>query len=92
MVALFMASSQVPQDEYMMMLDDYIKQFPNSSEGYIRRASALVFSTNKDESSYDRAAADLEQALKVTQKKDDAYYNIAKLIYNYQIDKPRRVS
>lgn len=88
MVALFMASSQVPQDEYMMMLDDYIKQFPNSSEGYIRRASALVFGTNKDESSYDRAAADLEQALKVTQKKDDAYYNIAKLIYNYQIDKP----
>lgn len=89
LVALYMASSQLASDEYMTLLDDYIKQFPNSPDGYMRRASALIYNS-VDESVFDKAAKDLEQSLNVAQKKDDAYYNIAKLIYNYQLSKPQK--
>ena len=50
-----------------------------------------MFFADKDENHMDKAAADLEHALKVAQKKDDTYYNIAKLIYNYQLSKPETV-
>ncbi len=33
-----------------------------------------------------RLVADFNQALKVAAKKDDVYYNIAKLIYGYQLE------
>ena len=36
----------------------------------------------------DKVAADMDKALEVAQKKDDAYFNRAKLIYNYQLTKP----
>lgn len=87
LVYLYVASTQVSPEEYTSLLDDFVKQFPNSPDGYLRRASTLVFDT-KDETAFDKAAADLEQALKVAQKKDDVYYNIAKQIYSYQLSKP----
>ena len=75
---------------YAIALDDFIKTFPNSADGYLRRAGNYVFA-DKDENHMDKATADLEHALKVAQKKDDTYYNIAKLIYNYQLSKPETV-
>ena len=38
----------------------------------------------------DKVAADMDKALEVAQKKDDAYFNRAKLIYGYQLDKPEK--
>ena len=67
-----------------------MKQFPNSPDGYLRRASTTVFNA-KDDAAFDKAAADMEQALKVAQKKDDVYYNMAKQIYSYQLGKPEKV-
>lgn len=84
LVYLFIASTQTTLEAYAVALDDFIKTFPNSADGYLRRAGNYVFA-GKD---MDKAAADLEHALKVAQKKDDVYYNIAKLIYNYQLSKP----
>lgn len=88
LVYLFMASSQKNKEDYLSLLNDFVKQFSNSPDGYLRRASTLVFGAGEDEAALDRAAADLEQALKVAQKKDDVYYNTSKLIYNYQLEKP----
>lgn len=91
LVYLFMASSQSSTPEaYMSLLDEFVKQFPNSPDGYLRRASTLTFNA-KDDVAFDKAAADMEQALKVAQKKDDVYYNIAKQIYSYQLGKPEKV-
>ncbi|WP_455591849.1 trypsin-like peptidase domain-containing protein [Bacteroides sp.] len=89
LVFLYMASTQLSAEEYSTLLDDFIKQYPNSTDGYIRRAGSYVYN-GKDDASFDRAAEDLEMALKVAQKKDDVYYNIAKLIYNYQLSKPEK--
>lgn len=89
LVYLYMASSQLNPGDYAILLDDFVNQYPNSSDGYIRRASNYVYS-GKDEIAFDKAAADLEQALKVAVKKDDVYYNIAKFIYNYQLGHPEK--
>lgn len=87
MVFLYMASSQVAPEEYTVFLNDFIRQFPNSTDGYIRRAGNYVYN-DKDDAALSKASADLDQALKIAKKKDDVYYNIAKLMYNYQLSKP----
>lgn len=89
LVFLFMASSQASPAEYATLLDDYIKQYPNSTDGYIRRANSRLYSAQGD-ADFDMAAADMGQALKVAQKKDDVYYNLAKMIYSYQLGKPEK--
>ena len=65
-----MASSQVSQEEIVSLLDDFVKQFPNSPDGFLRRASTFVFG-GKEVADFDKAAADMERALKVAKKKDD---------------------
>lgn len=90
LVYLYVASSQVSPEEYISLLDDFVEQFPNSPDGYLRRASTLIFDT-KDRTALDKASADMERALKVAQKKDDVYYNIAKQIYSYQLSKPENI-
>lgn len=89
LVFLYMASSQLAPAEYALLLDGFIKQYPNNVDGYIRRAGNNVYNA-KDDEAFDKAQADLERALKVAGKKDDVYYNIAKLIYNYQLTKPEK--
>ncbi len=87
LVYLFMASSQSTTEEYLELLADFIKQYPTSPEGYMRRAATYVYDKQP---AFDKAETDIEQALKVAQKKDDVYYNIAKLIYGYQLSKPEK--
>lgn len=87
LVYLFMASSQSTTGDYLELLTDFIKQYPTSPEGYMRRATTYVYDKQP---AFDKAEADMEQALKVAQKKDDVYYNIAKLIYAYQLSKPEK--
>ncbi|WP_291530187.1 tetratricopeptide repeat protein [Bacteroides sp. UBA939] len=87
LVFLYMASSQLTSEKYMELLDEFIAQYPNSADGYLRRASSRIF-ISKEASSMDKVVADLDKALEVAQNKDDVYYNRAKLIYNYQLDKP----
>ena len=67
-----------------------IRQFPGSTDGYIRRAGYYVAKGKEDQSYFDKAVADFNQALKISTKKDDVYYNIAKLIYGYQLSKPEQ--
>lgn len=87
LVYLFMASNQMSTEEYETLLNDFVRQFPNSSDGYLRRANNYVVRGKDDQSYYDKAADDFKQALKVAVKKDDVYYNIAKTLYAYQLSK-----
>lgn len=87
LVFLYMASSQLDPDKYAALLDDFLALYPNSADGYLRRASNSLFNS-KESDSMDKVAADMDKALEVAQKKDDVYFNRAKLIYNYQLGKP----
>lgn len=90
LVFLYMASSQLTPEKYAELLNDFIAQYPNSTDGYFRRANNQMF-LSKEADSMDKVAADMDKALEVAQKKDDAYFNRAKLIYNYQLTNPETV-
>lgn len=90
LVYLYMTATQLPGEEYLKVLDEFITQFPNNTEGYYRRAGYNIANGKGDEAMLDKAAADLEQALKIAQKKEDAYYSIAKIMYAYQLEKPEK--
>ena len=77
LVYLFMASSQQNQDEYITTLNDFLEQYPNSADGYIRRATTYM-GFNDDEHNA-LADADLKKALEVTANKSETQYNIAKI-------------
>lgn len=71
------------------MISSY--DIPNSADGYIRRASQQMFMSN-DDASMDKVSADMDKALEVAvKKKDDVYFNRAKIIYNYILGKPEKV-
>lgn len=90
LVFLYMASSQLAPEKYMEVLNDFISQYPNSADGYLRRASQQMY-LSVDDASMDKVVADMDKALEVAQKKDDAYFNRAKMIYNYQLGKTGKV-
>ncbi|MDR0744979.1 MAG: serine protease [Mediterranea sp.] len=90
LVYLYMSSSSMPAEEYEVLLNDYIVRFPNSADGYIRRANNTIYHAT-DEASMDKVVADMDRALNVSQKKDDVHYNLAKLIYSYQLTAPEKV-
>ena len=90
LVYRFMASSSLSGEDYEKLLDDFIRQFPANADGYLRRANYYASKGKDDQTWYDKAVADFNQALKVAQKKDDVYYNIGKLMYAYQLSKPEK--
>lgn len=89
LVFLFMVSSQVGQEEYAGLLDDFIAKYPNSADGYIRRATNRLYQS-KDDASMDKVVEDMDKALSVASKKDEVYYNRAKMIYNYMLGNPEK--
>ena len=80
-IFLYMASSQLDQNEYLNLLNEFIRKYPGNSEGYSRRAT-LYMSMN-DETHYKQADEDLKQMLEVSENKAEGHYGIAKQIYNY---------
>ena len=82
LVFLYVVSSQVSADEYMALLNDFVAQYPESPDGYLRRA-AQQLALAQDEASMEKVEADLDKALKVARQEDDVYYNRARTIYNY---------
>lgn len=80
LIALFMASSQLTADKYISLLSDFVEQYPNSTDGYIRRANYYV-SNFLDVEHIALAEEDLNMAMKVADKKDDVFYNSSRLMY-----------
>ena len=79
-LALYMAQSRQNSAAYVALVEDFIKKFPTSSDGYLYRAQLKT-------AAHDFAAADkdMEMAIKYAQQKDDAHYNYARMIYNKMI-------
>lgn len=83
LVYLFMASSQQTPEAYLNTLNQFVEQYPNNADGYVRRATAHI--TYADEAHYALANADLKKALEVATNKSETEYNIAKLLHNYRL-------
>lgn len=90
LVTLYMASTSTSKEGYAMLLDDFVAKFPNSSDGYIRRANNTL-GISLDEASLAKAEADIDKALEVAEDKTEAHYDRASLIYNYQLTNPENV-
>lgn len=84
LVYLYMASGVYAPNQYFDLLNDFISQYPNNMEGYLRRATYYI--NIGDDTHYALAVEDLKKMLDVAEKKDEAHYNIAKLIYSYQLN------
>ncbi len=83
LIYLYMASTQLDNESYIAALGDFLAQYPNNADGYVRRATAYM--GYGDETHNAQADADLKRAAEVTSNRGDTQYNIAKLIYNYML-------
>ena len=83
LVFLYMSSEQMDKEEYFTVLNDFILQYPNSMEGYIRRANYYMADGNA--ANYPSADEDLKKAIEVASNKEDAIYQVSKCIYSYLI-------
>lgn len=83
LVFLYMSADQMDVDSYKTLLNDFIQQYPNNHEGYIRRANMYIYSDNKD--NYPLADKDLKNAIEKATDKAEAGYKAAQAIYAYQL-------
>lgn len=86
LLSLYVSGSTMDAEQYKDYVERFIQKFPDASDGYIYRARYHV---NKDE--FQQADDDMKQAVKVADKKDEAHFQYAQLIYQkeiYQSDKP----
>ncbi len=79
-VAIYLASTTVDSMTYATMVHDFIAKFPNAPDGYSYRAQMEVSG-----SEFAAAERDMEQYIKLADRKDDAHFNYARLIYNKEI-------
>lgn len=81
-LTMYVAGSTLDSTIYENMVEDFIKKFPDAADGYIYHAQI-----NVNANRFDNADQDMQQAIKVADKKDDAHYNYANLIYLKEIYK-----
>ena len=77
---LFMASTQADSATYVGLLDDFVGKFPAEPDGYTYRAQFSAANGH-----YAAAQRDMEQAIKVADKKEEAHFNYARMIYNKEV-------
>lgn len=85
LVYLYMSSSQLSKDDYETALNDFLTQYPNSADGYIRRATFYMGYGSDGGRHYAQAQSDMDKALAVTTNKSETLYNIAKLIHSFNL-------
>ncbi len=83
LVMLYLMSTKSDNDAYFSLLNDFIAKFPSSAEGYLRRAT--YYMSKNDDASIKPAQADIKEALKLGEGQAEVHYNLAKLLYNYNI-------
>lgn len=84
LVYLYMQSAQLDTQDYLDLLNDFIAQYPNNSEGYQRRATCYM--TFGDDQHNALADADLKKSFEVAEKKEEAHFSLAKLLYSYNLN------
>ena len=83
LVYLYMSSEQMDQDSYLNLINEFLAQYPNSTEGYIRLATHYM--STDDAANNALADENLKKALQVSTQKEETLYQVAKAIYSYMI-------
>lgn len=84
-VALYVSGPQMTKESYREMIDDFIRKFPTAADGYTYRAQEEV-----NDNLFNDADRDMQQAVKMASKKDEAHFSFAKLIFQKEIFKNDR--
>ncbi len=82
-VFLMMKQPSVTPAEYLELVNQYIAQFPEDMNGYLRRATYYI-----NEKKYAEAEQDMQTYADLNPQKDDAHYNIGRLLYNLCLYRP----
>ena len=89
---LYIIGSMQDPKAYLATINDFIKTFPDSTDGYLTRANhyasqrkALSSDVNEQLNLLNLALNDFQTAAKLSTKKSEIWYNQAKLIYNVAI-------
>jgi len=86
LLSLFLSSSAMNATEHADYVTRFIQKYPDVADGYYYRARIRTA-----DGDFTNADADMQQAIKVADKPDDAHYQYALLIYQKNIlqsDKP----
>ena len=78
--ALYLAGSKVDSAGYASLISDFIQQFPGAPDGYVYRAEQEMAGGD-----FAAAEKDMEQALKLSDQKDETHFAYARMIYNKEI-------
>lgn len=81
-LTLYVGSS-LDSARFAQLVEDFIVKFPNAADGYVYRAQLAAMGNR-----FEDADKDMETAISVTDKKDDAHYSYAKLIFQKLLYKP----
>ena len=79
-LTLYVAGASLDSVAFNALIEDFIQQFPNAPDGYQYRAQRET-----DAHQFDKAARDMEQSIKVAEKKDEAHFTYSKLIFQKEI-------
>ena len=85
LLSLFMGASGMDSQQYADYVNRFIAHYPDASDGYVYRARLEVAANE-----FAKADEDMKKAVKVAEKKDEAHYQYALLIYQkeMQSDQP----
>lgn len=79
-LTLYVAGATMDSTAYASLIEDFITKFPNSADGYVYRAQSAC-----NGGIFADAERDMEQAIKVSDKKDDVHYSYARMIFQKEI-------
>lgn len=77
LIYMYLKARTASNEEYMDMVNRYIATYPQSAEGYLRRAAPLI-----DLTRFDEADKDLQQYLSLVEDKATGNYNVGSLIFD----------
>jgi tetratricopeptide (TPR) repeat protein len=80
LLALYISSSALDSVQHREYVERFIRKFPQNADGYIYRARNAF-----DHNDFAAADADMQQALKVSDKPDDTHYQYAQMILQKEI-------
>ena len=83
LLMLMLEAGQTSASRYQRYVEDFIQKFPKAVEGYV---SLAEFYLGKNDVA--KANATMQTALSMVEKKDEAHYNLAKLIYQKEVKLP----
>lgn len=80
LLTLYVASASMDSLTFAQLTDDFISRFPNAPDGYVYRAQQALRARQ-----FDSAAKNMERAISVADKKDEAHFSYSKLIFEKEL-------